>query len=104
MILLDLFQTYIKSGQVAVAAKSQWVNNIYIEDDDLYTKRIISRIGLCSDNVKYAELQAMFHKLPREVKMFNEYHAMLVELAKQHCMKKPVCKRCPVAKLCKSFI
>ena len=71
---------------------------------DLYTKRIMSRIGLCKTGARYDEVQEMFHKLPRDAGMFNEYHALLVELAKQHCMKKPECRGCPVYKQCKRFI
>ena len=72
---------------------------------DLYTKRIMSRMGLCKPDVKYDDLQEMFHsQLPKQVKMFNEYHALLVELAKRNCMKTPACEECPAARLCKRFI
>ena len=72
---------------------------------DLYTRRILSRIGLCTFDIKYGELQKMFHKeLPADAKMFNEYHALLVELAKRHCMKTPVCDGCPIYNVCKRFI
>ncbi|MBR9691916.1 endonuclease [Candidatus Woesearchaeota archaeon] len=72
---------------------------------DAYTKRIFSRIGLCKDRCEYNELQNIFHKaLPKNTKLFNEYHALLVELAKQNCTKKPDCKSCPISKFCKKFI
>lgn len=72
---------------------------------DAYTKRIMSRIGLCSAGIKYEQLQDIFHRrLPKDAGLFNEYHALLVELAKRHCMKKPLCNGCPIAKLCKRFI
>jgi len=72
---------------------------------DMYTKRIMSRIGLCDNKAGYDELQQMFHaQLPKDAEMFNEYHALLVELAKQHCMKKPSCNGCPVAGLCSQKI
>ncbi len=32
---------------------------------------------------------------------FKEYHALLVEHAKQHCKKKPLCNQCPLEKGCK---
>jgi endonuclease-3 related protein len=71
---------------------------------DLYTKRIFSRLGLIkTDN--YKEIQELFMKsLPKNPKLFNEYHALIVKLAKEHCRKKPVCKSCPLVKLCKKFI
>ena len=72
---------------------------------DAYTKRIFSRIGVCDGKCSYDELQAIFHKsLPKNAKLFNEYHALLVELAKQHCKKAPACKECPVYANCKRLI
>jgi endonuclease-3 related protein len=69
---------------------------------DAYTKRVFSRTGLCDGKCSYDELQAIFHKsMPKKAKLFNEYHALIVELAKRHCMKKPVCKRCPIRNICK---
>ena len=72
---------------------------------DAYTKRIFSRIGICKNKCDYEELQEFFHKsLPKNAKLFNEYHALIVELAKQNCTKKPDCKTCPINKVCKRFI
>ena len=72
---------------------------------DAYTKRIFSRIGMCKNKCDYHELQEIFHKsLPKKVRMFNEYHALLVELAKKHCTKQPSCKSCPINKLCEKLI
>jgi endonuclease-3 related protein len=72
---------------------------------DAYTKRIFSRIGLCKDRCRYEELQQLFHNsLKPNPKLFNEYHALIVELAKQHCMKKPDCNKCPISKFCKKLI
>ncbi|MBW2980878.1 endonuclease [Candidatus Woesearchaeota archaeon] len=68
---------------------------------DAYTKRIFSRLGLCNGNCSYDELQQMFHKnLPKEQKLFNQYHALLVELGKNYCKTKPICKDCPLKRLC----
>lgn len=66
---------------------------------DAYTKRIFSR--LCCKGQSYEELQSMFiSNLPHDSRMFNEYHALLVELGKRHCAKKQVCEGCPIAVLC----
>jgi endonuclease-3 related protein len=66
---------------------------------DAYTKRIFGRLGFKEKT--YDEFQDMFHKnLPKKQKLFNEYHALLVELGKNHCKTKPVCKDCPLKKLC----
>lgn len=68
---------------------------------DAYTKRIMSRIGICKENISYDGLQEIFHKnLKSEYKLFNEYHALLVEHAKRHCKKKPECPSCPIKKYC----
>ena len=69
---------------------------------DSYTKRIFSRIGLCKENIGYDKLQKMFHKnLGFNPQMFNEYHALIVEHAKQYCAKKPKCNVCFLKKSCK---
>jgi endonuclease-3 related protein len=71
---------------------------------DAYTKRIIFRIGLCKKDVKYEELQDLFmQNLKPNLRVFNEFHALLVELAKQHCRTKPVCEACPVNRYCRKI-
>jgi len=72
---------------------------------DAYTRRILSRLGLIKGNENYTELQTLFHKsLPADQELFKEYHALLVELAKRFCRKKPRCASCPIRRLCKRFI
>ncbi len=69
---------------------------------DAYTKRIISRYGLCSHDVSYEDLKLLFEKsLRKDAKLFNEYHALLVRLGKDFCMsKEPKCHVCPINKGC----
>jgi endonuclease-3 related protein len=56
---------------------------------DAYTKRIFSRHGFFPENSDYHEVQRYFMKrLPGDVKLYNEYHALIVRLAKDRCMKK----------------
>jgi endonuclease-3 related protein len=70
---------------------------------DAYTKRIFSRLGFCKADVSYDELQNLFHKnLKKNHKLFNEYHALIVELGKNYCRKKPLCSECILTKLCKN--
>jgi len=67
---------------------------------DAYTKRIFSRLGI-SANDKYEDLQYLFQKdLPKSVSLYKEYHALIVELAKKHCRKKPLCSGCPLSDIC----
>lgn len=67
---------------------------------DTYTKRIMERIGLTFKD--YNDLQQQFHKeLSPNTPTYNEYHALIVEHAKQHCTKnKPTCETCPLIKQC----
>ncbi|MFO7830540.1 MAG: endonuclease III domain-containing protein [Desulfuromonadaceae bacterium] len=69
---------------------------------DAYTRRICSRIGLCDPDASYSTLQHMFmHTLARDVQMYNEYHALLVQLAKCCCTKnRPACGACPLRDMC----
>jgi endonuclease-3 related protein len=73
---------------------------------DAYTKRIMSRIGLCSQNITYEEAQKMMHKTlmgndaKQNIRTYQEYHALLVELAKKHCRSKPECTGCPIKSIC----
>ena len=69
---------------------------------DSYTKRIFFRIGLYSKDISYNELQDLFYKnLKKDYKIFNEYHALIVEHAKQHCNSKPKCAGCCLNEVCK---
>lgn len=68
---------------------------------DAYTKRIFSRIGLVNNNVNYENLKKFFEEnLPRDVKLYNEFHALLVKLGKEYCKPKPLCDECPVRDVC----
>lgn len=62
---------------------------------DAYTKRIFCRIG-CKENT-YDEFQKLFtESLPNNERLFNEYHALIVELGKNVCKKRPLCEKCPI--------
>lgn len=65
---------------------------------DAYTRRILHRYGLIKGNEPYDELKALFERsLPRSARRYNEYHALIVRLAKTHCRATPVCTGCPLA-------
>lgn len=65
---------------------------------DAYTRRILLRHGLIKEGFSYNEVQNLFmQNLKNEVKLFNEFHALLVKLGKDFCLKrKPKCKLCPL--------
>ncbi len=62
---------------------------------DAYTVRIFHRLGLLPEDVTYHEVQEIFmDSLPEDVKLFNEYHALIVRLGKESCKPKPRCEGC----------
>ena len=65
---------------------------------DAYTVRIMSRHGLVDPEVGYEEVQAVFEDgLERDVELFKDYHAQLVEVGKRYCRRRsPRCERCPL--------
>lgn len=64
---------------------------------DAYTKRIFSRHHLCAPESSYSQIQDIFmNNLPRQTKLFNEYHALIVMLGKEYCKKIPLCAQCPL--------
>ncbi len=68
---------------------------------DAYTKRVFSRFGFIDVNEKYETIRKFFEEnLPRDVEIYKEFHALIVELAKNFCRKKPVCDRCPLLEMC----
>ena len=66
---------------------------------DAYTRRLLSRVGIITGTARHAydEIQRIFAEaLPGRHEVFNEYHALIVEHAKQHCRARPLCSGCPV--------
>ena len=69
---------------------------------DAYSKRILGRTGFKEET--YDELQELFmNSLPNSEKLFNEYHALLVELGKNICKKNPLCEKCPIKSHCNYY-
>ena len=68
---------------------------------DAYTRRLLSRLGLVREEDDYHRVRALFmDRLPPDVQLFNEYHALIVEHCKRHCKKKPACAGCPLSHCC----
>lgn len=65
---------------------------------DAYTKRVLFRHGLISEKADYSRVQDLFMRnLKHDRRLFNEYHALLVRLGKDFCLKsKPKCASCPL--------
>ena len=68
---------------------------------DAYTIRVFSRIGLIVPGERYENVRAFFEgNLPADVGIFQEYHALVVKVAKEFCRRKPLCDGCPLYPLC----
>ena len=67
---------------------------------DTYTSRVVKRHGWIDSEAGYYELQERFHdELDEDVMLYNEYHALLVRVGKEHCGTRPSCDGCPLADL-----
>lgn len=65
---------------------------------DAYTNRIFGRHGLIPPASQYHHVQELIMRnLRRDPRLFNEYHALIVRTAKEHCRKRaPLCSECPL--------
>lgn len=71
---------------------------------DAYTRRILSRIGMIDEALDYDDIRTYleFNLGPADVKMYQEFHALLVEHAKKYCTKSdPSCGECPINDNCR---
>lgn len=68
---------------------------------DAYTRRIGRRIGWFRTE-DYEAIRSFFEsRLPASVRLFNEFHALLVRLGKEFCKKEPDCPPCPIRRMCR---
>lgn len=65
---------------------------------DAYTRRVFGRHGLVAESARYHDVQGLvMENLPRSEPLFNEYHALIVKVAKERCKKRrPLCTGCPL--------
>uniref|UniRef100_UPI0040289AB9 endonuclease III domain-containing protein n=2 Tax=Candidatus Tripitaka californicus TaxID=3367616 RepID=UPI0040289AB9 len=68
---------------------------------DAYTYRVLSRHLLIPEDSTYEEIKSFFEdNLPRDVQLYNEYHALLVKVGKDYCKpRNPRCRECPLGEL-----
>jgi endonuclease-3 related protein len=68
---------------------------------DAYTHRIFGRHGITNGKADYENVRALVEAaLPRDSQLFNEFHALVVNTAKNWCRKKePRCAECPLGSL-----
>ena len=74
---------------------------------DAYTKRLCKRLPLPVNADSYDDIQAYFeddlgkkYSFDELVQVYNEFHALIVNLGKYYCKPKPVCSQCPLVKKC----
>ena len=65
---------------------------------DAYTHRILGRHNLSGSPSDYRSVQSLFEtNLPKDVALYNEFHALLVHVGKHWCRKRrPRCEDCPL--------
>lgn len=66
---------------------------------DGYTRRVLRRHFVISSREarSYDQVQGVFHaSLQADAQVFNEYHALLVEVGKRHCRSHASCEGCPL--------
>ena len=68
---------------------------------DAYTRRAFARLGMIGGDEDYDAVAARFlEALPRDVALFNDYHAQVVRLGKEACRPRPRCEACPLDDMC----
>lgn len=69
---------------------------------DAYTVRILGRHSLVPVDVSYHEVQRFIAGgVAESVRLYNEFHALIVRLGKDFCRKKPRCDACPLRQFLK---
>ena len=62
---------------------------------DSYTIRVLERWGIQPERKTYDGFQKLFHdNLPRDTRLYNEYHALFDRHAKELCKPRPACSEC----------
>lgn len=69
---------------------------------DAYTRRILSRHGLVPPEIKYETLRGAFERnLEPDLRVFKEFHGLIVYTGKDFCRRSPGCQGCPLQPLLK---
>jgi endonuclease-3 related protein len=64
---------------------------------DAYTARVCARHHLIDEGADYHSIQETFESnLPCDIQLFNEFHALIVNLGKNYCKPTPKCDICPL--------
>lgn len=64
---------------------------------DSYTYRVLGRHGCIDPESDYAQIKEYCEsQLPDDIYVYNELHALLVQVGKHHCRPRPRCAGCPL--------
>jgi endonuclease-3 related protein len=67
---------------------------------DTYTHRVFARHGWVPNDIDYHQLQEhLLSELPVDAATYNELHALIVQIGKDHCRKTARCESCPLVEL-----
>lgn len=70
---------------------------------DAYTLRVFKRFPIEAGKT-YMEVKTFCEdQLPRDVNLYKNFHAMIVQVGKDHCKKKMVCDGCPLGETCQKI-
>lgn len=68
---------------------------------DMYTRRIMNRVGIHPESESYHGYKALFEdNVPRDAAVYNEFHALLDRHAAEICRKRPLCTQCCLLDSC----
>ena len=69
---------------------------------DAYARRIMQRLGSIKGKESYAALRTQFmENTQRDVKLYNECHALFVRYGKERCQSRaPLRSGCPLSDMC----
>jgi len=68
---------------------------------DAYTVRFCARFAIDAGKT-YDDIKTFFEaRIPQEVELYKNYHALIVINGKNHCKKRPQCNGCPLYGDCK---
>lgn len=67
---------------------------------DTYTHRVFKRHGWIEEEADYHAMKEYLEAgLERSAPLYNEYHALLVKVGKEHCGPRARCEGCPLREL-----
>lgn len=67
---------------------------------DAYARRIFYRLGYNMPESYDTFRKRVEKELPGDLVLYNEFHALVVEHAKEHCKATPICTGCPLFGFC----